>query len=323
MKSAAIISLIPAAAAFCHHGTDLYKRQLLSGRAPGKAFGFDALDGPLNWHYLTAANMACAVGKNQSPINVQESNTKQVQGSTITFSPEAQSYGATLENMKGFLEVRANGTMKNGGLTYSLKQFHFHTPSEHRINGEHFPLEVHFVWEAQVKNSSSLAVVGFPIEVSETSDPLLASVFRNIDQVAAVGSRASTGPLDYTTLVDHLSKNTIYQYSGSLTTPPCAEAIAWNVVGTPIPIDIKTYLKAKSIMKYNARYTQNSPGEINLLEHTYKTLKEVFDDIEDSEGDHEGDSEGDDKEDDKRDYKKDSKGDDKGDDKRDDEGESY
>ncbi|TID01365.1 Carbonic anhydrase [Colletotrichum higginsianum] len=280
MKSAAIFSLVPAAAAFCHHGTNLYKRDQLFQRADG-AFGFDALNGPLNWQSLTADNVACAVGKNQSPINVQESNTKQVQGSTITFTPEEHPYGATLENLNGFLEVRANGTMENGGLTYSLRQFHFHTPSEHRINGEHFPLEVHFVWEAEVGNGSSLAVVGFPIEVAETSNPLLASVFKNIDQVTAVGSHAATGPLDFASLADHLSKNIIYQYSGSLTTPPCTEAIAWNVVRTPIPIDIATYLKAKSIMKYNARFTQNSPGEINLLENAYQSLKKILGDNQD------------------------------------------
>ncbi|WYZ39674.1 hypothetical protein EsH8_IV_000015 [Colletotrichum jinshuiense] len=275
MKSAAILSLIPAAAAFCHHGTSLFKRDELFKRADG-VFGFDGLNGPLNWHSLTTNNSACALGRNQSPINVKNDNTKQVKGSSITFSPEQHPEGAQLENLSGFLEVRANGTMENGGKTYSLRQFHFHTPSEHRINGEHFPIEVHFVWEAEVGNGSSLAVVGFPIEVAETSDPLLAAVFENIDQVTEWGSHAPTGALDFTSLSEHLSKNTIYQYSGSLTTPPCTEAIAWNVVGTPIPLDIAHYLKVKSIMKYNARYTQNSPGEMNLLENAYVSLKDIL-----------------------------------------------
>ncbi|KAK2001437.1 carbonic anhydrase [Colletotrichum falcatum] len=275
MRSAAILSLIPAAAAFCHHGTSLFKKDQLFKRANG-TFGFDGMNGPLNWHSISASNEACAMGKNQSPINVQESNTKQVAGSTITFSPDQHPEGAQLENLNGFLEVRANGTMENGGKTYSLRQFHFHTPSEHRINGEHFPLEVHFVWEAQVGSGSSLAVVGFPIEVAETCNPLLSSIFKNIDQVTAVGSHTTTGPLDFTSLSEHLSKNTIYQYSGSLTTPPCTEAIAWNVVGTPITIDIATYLKTKSIMKFNARYTQNNPGEMNLLQSAYESLKKTI-----------------------------------------------
>jgi len=31
------------------------------------------------------------------------------------------------------------------GVTYRLKQFHFHTPSEHTINGMAYPLEMHMV----------------------------------------------------------------------------------------------------------------------------------------------------------------------------------
>ncbi|KAF6843355.1 carbonic anhydrase [Colletotrichum musicola] len=268
MKTTAILSLIPAVSAFCHHGTSLYKR------AEG-TFGFDGMNGPLNWHSLTSNNSACALGKNQSPINVLQSNTKQVQGSTITFAVEDHPEGAELENLNGFLEVRANGTMLNGGKNFTLRQFHFHTPSEHRINGEHFPLEVHFVWESEAGNGTSLAVVGFPIEVAETSDPLLAAVFKNVDQVSKVGSHAATGPLDFSSLATHLSKNTIFQYSGSLTTPPCTEAIAWNVVGTPINLDIATYKKTKSIMKFNSRYTQNNPGEMNLLENAMVSLEKI------------------------------------------------
>ena len=29
--------------------------------------------------------------------------------------------------------------------TYGLTQFHFHQPSEHRLNGKSFAMEVHFV----------------------------------------------------------------------------------------------------------------------------------------------------------------------------------
>ncbi|KAF9878090.1 carbonic anhydrase [Colletotrichum karsti] len=269
MKAAAVLSLIPAVSAFCHHGTSLFKR------AEG-TYGFDAMNGPLNWHSLTPNNSACALGKNQSPINVLDSNTKQVQGSTITFAPADYPQGTELENLNGVLEVRANGTMSNGGKDYTLRQFHFHTPSEHRINGEHYPLEVHFVWESEAGNgSSSLAVVGFLIEVAETTDPILAAIFKNVDQVKTVGAHAATGPLDFSALSSHLSKSTIYQYSGSLTTPPCTESIAWNVVGTPINIDIATYKKAKGIMKFNSRYTQNNPGEMNLLENAMVSLQKI------------------------------------------------
>lgn len=52
------------------------------------------------------------------------------------------------ENIGSTIEV----TLPRGSLFtrtghYTLHQFHFHTPSEHRINEEYFPLEVHFVFK--------------------------------------------------------------------------------------------------------------------------------------------------------------------------------
>ena len=41
-----------------------------------------------------------------------------------------------------------NGTATFDGTNYALKQFHFHTPSEHRIDEEYFPLEMHMVHQA-------------------------------------------------------------------------------------------------------------------------------------------------------------------------------
>jgi carbonic anhydrase len=59
------------------------------------------------------------------------------------------------------LQVRPEG-LDGGGLvvnnnTFSLKQFHFHTPGEHRVNGEYFPMEMHLVHESAGKHPVCLA----------------------------------------------------------------------------------------------------------------------------------------------------------------------
>jgi carbonic anhydrase len=56
-----------------------------------------------------------------------------------------------LENLGTTIEVTVNGTTKFGGMDYRLKQFHMHTPSEHRISEEYYPLELHFVHEGVCK----------------------------------------------------------------------------------------------------------------------------------------------------------------------------
>jgi carbonic anhydrase len=62
------------------------------------------------------------------------------------------------------------------------------------------------------------------------------------------------------------------RYSGSLTTPPCHEGIAWNLSCRPLTVSVETYQRVKDVVKFNARFTQNTPGEINLLENVANEL---------------------------------------------------
>jgi carbonic anhydrase len=64
---------------------------------------------------------------------------------TVTNVPSAK-----FENLGSGLEVViTNGSLATNNITYPLAQFHFHTPSEHRVNEEYFPMECHFVFETE------------------------------------------------------------------------------------------------------------------------------------------------------------------------------
>lgn len=67
-------------------------------------------------------------------------------------------------------------------------------------------------------------------------------------------------------LAGHLESNLVYQYSGSLTTPPCTESVAWFISAKPLALSVKTFNSVKHVLKFNARYTQSALGEDNLLE---------------------------------------------------------
>jgi carbonic anhydrase len=155
MKSAAVIlsSLASLAAAICDHGTTFYPRAV--DTVPVATFGFNDVTGPLNWHGLKKENEACALGKAQSPINVDTSVIKAVSGKTLGFNVDAYPHGAEFENLGSTVEVIANGTLLREGKKYALKQFHFHTPSEHRIDSEYYPMEVHFVFQADGERALS------------------------------------------------------------------------------------------------------------------------------------------------------------------------
>lgn len=58
----------------------------------------------------------------------------------------------------------------------------------------------------------------------------------------------------------------LFQYTGSLTTPPCAEGLTFLITQQPLPLNVVTFNSLKSVIKFNSRVTQNILGEANLLE---------------------------------------------------------
>ena len=112
-------------------------------------FSYDDLRGPLNWHGLSTSNKACVVGRRQSPIDITDGNLAAPRpGRELAFRVDAQPHGGELENLGTTLEVPATGSIVRDNVTYSLRQLHFHTPSEHRVFGEYYPMEAHFVFQS-------------------------------------------------------------------------------------------------------------------------------------------------------------------------------
>lgn len=146
----AFVSFASLASAMCHYGTTLAPRRDLVRRDEG-GFGYNELQGPLNWHGLSSDNELCALGTNQSPINIAPSEFDTVNGSSYSFEIDSYIEGAEFENLGTNVQVYVNGSATVGDKSYAVQQFHFHTPSEHRIGSEYFPLEVHFIMQAEGK----------------------------------------------------------------------------------------------------------------------------------------------------------------------------
>ncbi|KZV81397.1 carbonic anhydrase [Exidia glandulosa HHB12029] len=234
-------------------------------------FSYTGTTGPLGWAHLAPSNGLCSNGTNQSPIAISSSSTPTLSGSAlpVVTIPEVSAGEALLENLGSTLEVVVNGTLKLDGVDeeYKMAQFHFHTPSEHRIDEEYFPLEMHMVFKSA---SGGVAVIGVPFDLSDSgnSTSLLTTVFAPIASVASPGSEAPiSAALNFDDILSAVQKGPLYSYSGSLTTPPCTQGVKWMVLGQPLDIDVKTYKAVKGVLKFNSRYTQNAPGEVNLVQY--------------------------------------------------------
>ena len=122
-------AILSSTSASCVHNTSL-KPRAEDGSVPISNFGYTGVLGPFNWAGLDAENIACSTSSNQSPININSATNKVLTTAPQIDFPPVKS--AVFENLGTTIEVIASGTTTIGGKAFSLKQFHFHTPSEHR-----------------------------------------------------------------------------------------------------------------------------------------------------------------------------------------------
>lgn len=164
---------------------------------------------------------------------------------------------------------------------YDLIQFHFHSPSEHRINNHFADAELHLVH--QHKPSGSLAVVGILLEVQEKANPLfdwITALDKEVDLAEKghgfLAKHEKTGlevqgkeqikykvhKVDFEELLKATNAFTPrWEYEGSLTTPPCTEGVAWNVVQTSVGLGLKQFDALVDLEGYNSRFLQDRPDE--------------------------------------------------------------
>ncbi|KAM5444997.1 hypothetical protein MferCBS31731_000454 [Microsporum ferrugineum] len=263
---AAFAAIITSTSASCLYGTSLAPRHVSTdGQVPVSTFNYTGEGGPLHWVGLNATtNKECGHGSTQSPIVINKAKFPRAPKGSVTMSIPTVPM-ADFENLGSTVEVIASGKLKASGKDYELVQFHFHTPSEHRIDDEYFPMEVHFVFQTPNK---SIAVVAFFVELSPYGrcTPLLKQVLSCLHKITTPGTITKTRRLDFSQVVGHLHTHDIFTYNGSLTTPPCSSNVAWYLSAAPLSIDVSSFNALKKVVKFNSRYTQNSPGLRNLME---------------------------------------------------------
>ena len=106
-------------------------------------WSYEGATGPEKWGGLDAADAACSAGGQQSPIDITATIRARQPPLRISWSKRPDTIinnGHTIQ-----LDFAEGDTLHLGDRRYALKQFHLHHPSEHRIEGKRFAMEVHFV----------------------------------------------------------------------------------------------------------------------------------------------------------------------------------
>lgn len=215
-------------------------------------WGYEGAEGPEFWGELSPDFALCSTGQEQTPIDVPATAPANPADITFNYQPTA----LTIFNNGHTVQVNYDegSSIDVGGKTYNLKQFHFHTPSEHTLNGQPADLEMHLVHQSA---DNQLAVVGVMLKQG-AENPAYAPVFNNLPAQESEPSAVSGVTLNAADLLP--AERTYYRYNGSLTTPPCSEGVQWLLMNTPVEVAPAQASAFQAIFAHNARPVQPLNG---------------------------------------------------------------
>ena len=212
-------------------------------------WAYEGKFGPRSWGQLSNDFIKCEKGTKQSPIDLVDSNVdSRLQPIEFHYEPQ----DIALENNGHTLMAKfpdATSYVSHGEDKYKLIQFHFHTPSEHFVDGAPYDMEVHLVHQ---NPAGKLLVVGVLMEALGKGNAALESLWRDLP--VSSGGRGPTLRFNPDQFLP--KKREFWNYDGSLTTPPCSEDVRWYVMTKPIEMSVRQVDQFQASYRKNARPPQ-------------------------------------------------------------------
>ncbi|MGE5450324.1 MAG: carbonic anhydrase [Acidobacteriota bacterium] len=209
--------------------------------------------GPESWGMLKPEFQQCMLGKRQSPIDIRDGIPVQLDPIQFDYHPSGFRVidnGHTIQ-----ANVDAGNSFTLQGKRYELVQFHFHRPSEERINGKQSDMVVHLVHKDP---EGKLAVIAVLIDQGN-AHPMLQLVWNALPLEKGL-EQASSVPIDLNLILPE--RKQYFTYMGSLTTPPCSEGVLWMVMKQPAQMSREQIAIFARMYPMNARPVQSAQGRM-------------------------------------------------------------
>ena len=239
--SKAVTALFAAAAVICASQV----------QAEGKHWSYGEHGGPAEWGELDQGFATCKLGKVQSPIDIRGAKVADLPTIRFNYKPSPLKLidnGHTIQ-----VNYAQGSSIDVGDSHYELVQFHFHKPSEEKIQGKSHAMVAHLVHKSA---DGKLAVVAVLLDKG-SANPMIDTIWANLPKekeketaVDATVDAAALLPRD----------KGYYTFQGSLTTPPCSEGVRWFVLKTPMKITESEIMAFGKLYPMNARPTQPLNG---------------------------------------------------------------
>ncbi len=183
--------------------------------------------GPVRWAEMNPEWAKCGNGNRQSPIDIRSGIKLDLEPVQFDYKPTGFSIIDTGHTIQ--VNLGAGNQITVSGRMYELVQFHFHRPSEEKINGRAYDMVAHLVHKDA---AGKLAVVAVLIERGAARN-LVQTVWNNLP-LEKNELVSPPGALDMNHILP--ARREYFTYMGSMTTPPCSEGVLWMVMKEPVSV---------------------------------------------------------------------------------------
>ena len=222
-------------------------------------WSYDGKTGPSHWSELSSSYHLCRSGRRQSPIDLRVDSAIPATGLplSISYKPDTVdevNNGHTVKEI-----IHNESKVKYDGREYRLAQFHFHSHSEHTLDGKPLPLEIHFVHQDEDGN---LLVIGVLFQEG-AANPSLEPLLRHLPSHTGDHEVDLREKINLAELIP--TNSAAFSYDGSLTTPPASEGVRWFVFQKPLTLSKQQLAKLRSLYDHNYRPVQPLNGRLLSL----------------------------------------------------------
>nr|XP_020485544.1 carbonic anhydrase 15-like [Labrus bergylta] len=227
-----------------------------------------------------------------SPINLEHQMTRNESLDSLHLEgfDAIQTGHWTLENdgHSVVLQVSSGMSVSGGGLpgVYHTMQLHFHwggpatNGSEHTVHGRRYPMEMHIVnmksihpnLTAALDDPTGLAVLGFFIDVAYADNVHFGHISQKLSSVSYKGQTAKVKPFPLMSLLPKHNMSQYFRYYGSLTTPPCSQAVIWTLYEVPI------YISWSQLVQFTWQIfsTEVDAEQVTPLQNNFRHIHPTF-----------------------------------------------
>lgn len=221
----------------------------------GHHWSYQGATGPSHWAEMEHEYAACGAGKAQSPIDIEDSVAHKSDLPPIVFDYKASPLKIVDNGHTVQVNYAPGSSITVDGKRYELVQFHFHKPSEEKINDKPADMDLHLVHRDRDGN---LAVVAVLLQVGATNS-LIETLWKNIPKEKEKEQEVPGVEINAADMLP-ANKTAYYTFTGSLTTPPCTEGVTWFVLKARTTISKDELAGFGKLYPMDARPTQSLNG---------------------------------------------------------------